>query len=69
MPKDNGTGALLQLGGNGDDTAECLVGSPPGPLLADIIYGRRDAARKHCHLAAMSATMKKTVQMMTGGSK
>jgi hypothetical protein len=66
-PKDDGTGTLLQSGGNGDGTAEFLVGSPPCLLLADIIRLRREAAQKCCRLAAMSITT--TVQMTTGGSK
>ena len=61
MPKDDGTGTSLRSGGNGDGMAERLVGSPSGPLLADIIRGRRDAAWKHCHLAAMSMPTTTTV--------
>ncbi len=69
MPKNNGTGTSSQSGGNGDGTAERLIGSPPGPSLADIIGGRRDAAQKCCHLAAMLMPPTTTVQMKTGGSK
>ncbi len=71
MPKDDRTGTWLCSGGNSNGTAERLVGSPPGPSLADIIRGRRDAARKRCRLAAMSTTMMTTmtVRMTTGGSK
>jgi hypothetical protein len=58
---------IVATGGDSDGTAECLVGSPPGPSLADIIRGRRDAAQKRCRLAAMSTTT--TVQMTKGGSK
>jgi hypothetical protein len=44
--------------------------APPLPmlLLADIFHGRREAAWKHCRLAAM-LTSTTTVQMMTGGSE
>jgi hypothetical protein len=69
MLKDDGTGISLQLGGNGDGAAERLVGSHPGPLLANIICGRRDAARKPCGFAAMSTPTTTTVQMKPGGSK
>ncbi len=69
MPKDEGSGTLLQSGRDGDGTAECLVAPPPGPLLADIIRGRRDAAWKCCHLSAMSLSMMMTVKKMTGSSK
>jgi hypothetical protein len=54
MPKDDGTRTLSQSGGNGNGTAERLVCSPPGLLLADIIRGRREAAQKRCCLATMS---------------
>ncbi len=69
MPKDDGNGTSLQSGGNGDDTAERLVGSLPCPSLADIIRGRRDAARKRCFLAAMSTPTRTTVRMKMGGSE
>ncbi len=69
MPKDNRNGTSSQLGGNGNGTAERLVGSLPCPLLADIIRGRRDAARKRCFLAAMLTPMRTTVQMKTGSSE
>ncbi len=36
MQKDNGTRTLSQSGGNGNCTAERLVGSPPRPSLANI---------------------------------
>jgi hypothetical protein len=45
MHKDDGTRTSLQLSGDGDGTAEGLVSSPPGQLLADIICKGRDAAR------------------------
>jgi hypothetical protein len=41
---------------------------PPRPSLADIVRGRRDAARKCCRLAAMSTTTT-TVRMTAGGSE
>jgi hypothetical protein len=69
MPKDNGTRTSLQSGGDGDGTAERLVGSPPGLLLADIIQGRRDAAWKRCHLAAMLMLTTTMMQMKMGGSR
>ncbi len=69
MPQDDGTGTSLRSSGDGDGTAERLVGSPPGLSLADIIHGRRDAARKRCRLAAMSTPPTTTVQMKTGGSE
>ncbi len=69
MPKDDGNGTSSRSGGNGDGTAERLVGSLPCPSLANIIRGRRDAAQKCCFLAAMSTLMRTTVQMKTGGSE
>ena len=69
MPKDDGNGTSSQSGGDGDGTAERLVGSLPCPLLADIIHGRRDAARKRCFLAAMLTPTRMTVRMKTGGSE
>jgi hypothetical protein len=69
MPKDDGNGTSSQSGGDGDSTAERLVGSLPCPLLADIIRGRRDAARKRYFLAAMLTPTRTTVQMKTGGSE
>jgi hypothetical protein len=68
MPKDDGTGNLSQSGGNSDGTVEHLVAPPPGPLLADIICGRRDAAQKHCRLVAMLTTTM-TAQMTMVGYK
>jgi hypothetical protein len=67
-PKDNETGTLLQLGGDSDGTADFLVGSPPGPLLANIIHRRRDTARKRCCLVAI-LTMTTMVQMTMGSSE
>ncbi len=69
MPKDDGNGTSSQSGGNGDGMAERLVGSVPCLLLADIIRGRRDAARKRCFLAAMLTPTRTMVQMKTGGSE
>ena len=69
MPKDDGNGTSSRLGGDGDGTAERLVGSLPCPSLADIIRWRRDAAQKRCFLAAMSTPTRTTVRMKTGGSK
>ncbi len=69
MPNDDGNGTSSRSGGDGDGTAERLVGSLPCPLLADIIRGRRDAARKRCFLTAMSTPTRTTVGMKTGGSK
>ncbi len=67
MPKDDGNGTSSQSGGDGDGAAEHLIGSLPCPSLADIIRGRRDAARKHCFLAVMSTPTRTTVRMKTGG--
>ncbi len=69
MPKDDGNGTSSRSGGDGDGTAERLVGSLPCPLLADIIRWRRDVARKRCFLAAMSTPMRTMVRMKTGGSE
>jgi hypothetical protein len=69
MPKDDGNGTSLRSGGDGDGTAERLVGSLSCPLLADIIRGRRDAAWKRCFLAAMLTPTRTTVRMKTGGSE
>jgi hypothetical protein len=69
MPKDDRTGTSSRSGGDGDGTAERLVGSTPGQSLADIIRGRRDAARKCFRLAAMSTPLTTTVRMKTGGSE
>ncbi len=69
MPKDDGNGTSSQSGADGDGTAEHLVGSLPCPSLADIIRGRRDAARKRCFLAEMSTPMRTTVRMKMGGSE
>jgi hypothetical protein len=41
-----------------------LLALLPGPLLADIIHGRRDAAWKCCHLAAMLLMTTTMMQMM-----
>ncbi len=69
MPKDDGNGTSSGSGGDGDGTAERLVGSLPCLSLANIIRGRRDAARKRCFLAAMSTPRRTTVRMKTGGSE
>jgi hypothetical protein len=69
MPKDDGTRISSRSGGDGNSTAERLVGPPPGPLLANIIRGRRDAAQKCCHLAAMLMPPTTTVRMKMGGSE
>jgi hypothetical protein len=69
MPKDDGNGTSSRSVGNGDGMAERLVGSLPCPSLADIIHGRRDAARKCCFLTAMLTPTRTTVQMKMGGSE
>ncbi len=69
MPKDDGNGTSSRLGGDGDGTAERLVNSLPCQLLAAIIRGRRDAARKRCFLAAMLTPTRTTMRMKTGGSE
>jgi hypothetical protein len=50
-PKDDGTGSLLQSGGDGDGNADRLVGSPP----PHVVVGRHLSWKEGSSLETLSS--------------